>query len=150
MHYILLFIFSGSDNKNTNYGALYLQIIGSYAAAPCLSTWNANNVQPHYRRATAIAIGFIATNTGGIVSTWLFTDPPRFQRATRINLAFSLGMAASSVGILVYFRFRNAEKQKEVQRLLQMYGDGTEVGGWDSSSERKRLGDRHPRFDFTM
>jgi hypothetical protein len=87
-----------SDNKNTNYGALYLQIIGSYAAAPCLSTWNANNVQPHYRRATAIAIGFIATNSGGIVSTWLFTDPPRFQKASRINLAFSLGMAASSVG----------------------------------------------------
>jgi hypothetical protein len=147
---ILLFIYSGSDNKNINYGALYLQIIGSYAAAPCLSTWNTNNVQPHYRRATAIAIGFIATNTGGIVSTWLFTHPPRFQNATRINLAFSLGMAASSVGILVYFRSRNAEKQREVQRLLQMYGDGTEVGGWDSSSERKRLGDRHPRFEFTM
>jgi hypothetical protein len=143
-------MFLGSDNKNTNYGALYLQIVGSYAAAPCLSTWNANNVQPHYRRATAIAIGFIATNTGGIVSTWLFTDPPHFQKASRINLVFSLGMAASSVGILVYFRFRNAEKQKEVQRLLQMYGDGTEVGGWDSSSERKRLGDRHPRFKFTM
>ncbi|KAF8258354.1 MFS general substrate transporter [Lactarius quietus] len=143
-------IFLSSDNKKANYGALYLQIIGSYAAAPCLSTWDANNVQPHYRRATAIAIAFIATNVGGIVSTWLFTDPPRFQKATRINLVFSLGMAASSLGILVYFRFRNAEKQREVQRLLQMHGDGTEVGGWDSPSERKRLGDRHPRFEFTM
>ena len=59
-------------------------------------------------------------------------------------------MAASSVGILVYFRFRNAEKQREVQRLLQMHGDGTGVGGWDSPAERKRLGDRHPRFEFTM
>jgi len=143
-------IFLSSDNKNTNYGALYLQIIGSYAAAPCLATWNANNVQPHYRRATAIAIGFIATNAGGIVSTWLFTDPPRYQKATRINLAFSLGMAASSVGILVYFRFCNAEKQREVQWLLQTHGDGTGVGEWDSSAERKRLGDRHPRFEFTM
>src|ERR1700761_7453418 len=149
-HYFLPFIHSGSDNKNTNYGALYLQIIGSYAAAPCLSTWNANNVQPHYRRATAIAIGFIATNAGGIVSTWLFTDPPRFHKATCINLIFSLGMAASSVGILVYFRYRNAEKQREVQRLLQIHGDGTGVGGWDSPAERKRLGDRHPRFEFTM
>ncbi|KAF8265315.1 major facilitator superfamily domain-containing protein [Lactarius quietus] len=143
-------IFLSSDNKNTNYGALYLQIIGSYAAAPCLSTWNANNVQPHYRRATAIAISSIGTNAGGILSTWLFTDPPRFQKATRINLTFSLGMAACSVGMLVYFRFRNAEKQREVQRLLRMHGDGTGVGGWDSSAERKRLGDRHPRFAFTM
>ncbi|KAH9023853.1 MFS general substrate transporter [Lactarius pseudohatsudake] len=142
-------MFLGSDDKNVNYGALYLQIIGSYAAAPCLSTWNANNVQPHYRRATAIAIGFIATNTGGIVSTWLFTDPPHFKKAARINLAFSLGMAATCVGILVYCKVRNAEKRREVQRLLQTRGDGTGVGGWDSSAERKRLGDRHPRFEFT-
>ncbi|KAI9433910.1 MFS general substrate transporter [Lactarius indigo] len=142
-------MFLGSDNKNTNYGALYLQIIGSYAAAPCLSTWNANNVQPHYRRATAIAIGFIATNAGGIVSTWLFTDAPRFEKATRVNLAFSLGMGVTCMGILVYFKVRNAEKRREVQRLLQTHGDGTGVGGWDSSAERKRLGDRHPRFEFT-
>ena len=145
----MLFIYVGSDNKNTNYGALYLQIIGGFAVSPCLSTWNANNVQPHYRRATAIAIGSTGANVGGILSTWLFTDPPRFEKAARINLAFSLGMATSSVGILVYFRVRNAEKRREVQRLLEMHGDGTGVGGWDSSAERKRLGDRHPRFEFT-
>ncbi|KAH9018670.1 MFS general substrate transporter [Lactarius pseudohatsudake] len=142
-------IFLGSDNEKTNYGALYLQIIGSYAASPCLSTWNSNNVQPHYRRATAIAIGSTGANLGGIMSTWVFTDPPRFETATRINLAFSLGTAASSVGILIYFRVRNAEKRREVQRLLQMHGDGTGVGEWDSPVERKRLGDRHPRFEFT-
>ncbi|KAI9451632.1 MFS general substrate transporter [Lactarius psammicola] len=143
-------IFLGaSHNKNTNYGALYLQIMGTYAVAPCLSTWNANNVQPHYRRATAIAISMMTGNIGAIMSTWLFTDPPRFERATRINLAFSLGMAVSCLSILVYFRVRNAEKRREVQRLLQMHGDGTGVGGWDSPAERKRLGDRHPRFQFT-
>ncbi|KAI9433911.1 MFS general substrate transporter [Lactarius indigo] len=142
-------IFLGSDNKNTSYGALYLQIIGSYAASPCLLTWNANNVQPHYRRATAIAIGSTGANLGGIVSTWLFTDPPRFKTATRINLAFSIGTAVSSVGVLIYFRVRNAGKRKEVQRLLQIHGDGAGVSGWDSPTERKRLGDRHPRFEFT-
>jgi len=142
-------IFLCSDNKKTNYGALYLQIIGSYAAVPCFSTWNANNVQPHYRRATAITIGFIAGSSGGILSSWIFTDPPRFHKATRINLAFSLGMAASSVAILVYFRTRNVQKQREVERLLQTHGDGTEEGRWDSPAERKRLGDRHPRFAFT-
>ncbi|KAH8978736.1 MFS general substrate transporter [Lactarius hatsudake] len=142
-------IFLGSNNEKTNYAALYLQIIGSYAASPCLTTWNSNNVQPHYRRATAIAIGSTGANLGGIMSTWLFNDPPRFETATRINLAFSLGTAASSVGILIYFRVRNAEKRREVQRLLQMHGDGTGLGGWDSPVERKRLGDRHPRFEFT-
>ncbi len=144
-----LFVCIGSGNKHVQYGALYLQIVGSYAAVPCLSTWNANNVQPHYRRATAIAIGVIAPNVGGIVSTWLFDDPPRFRKATRINLAFSVATAVCSVGILIYFRLRNAEKQREVQRLLKTHGEGTGVGGWDSFIERKRLGDRHPRFEFT-
>ena len=30
--------------------------------APILSTWIANNSEPHYRRATSVALGFIATN----------------------------------------------------------------------------------------
>jgi len=143
-------LFLGSKNKNTDYGALYLQIVGSYAIAPCISTWNANNVQPHYRRATAVAIAFMSTNVGGIVSTWLFTTPPRFHTATCINLAFSLGMAATCAGLIVYFRACNAEKRRGVRRLLQMHGEGTSNGGWDSPEERRRLGDRHPRFEFTM
>jgi hypothetical protein len=148
-HDFLLFIYICSDDRDTNYGALFLQITGSYAMAPCLSTWNANNVQPHYRRATAVALGYVATNSGGIVSTWLFTDPPRFEKATRVNLVFSLAMAACSVGIFVYFKVRNSVKQKMVHRLVQIHGDDTGVGGWDSLAERKRLGDRHPRFEFT-
>ncbi|KAH9994533.1 MFS general substrate transporter [Russula compacta] len=142
-------IFLGSKNKHTDYGALYPQIIGSYAIAPCLSTWIANNVQPHYRRATAIAIAFVATNLGGIVSTWLFTDPPRFHKATSINLAFSLGMSVTSAGLIFYFRARNAQKRKQVQRLLQLHGQGMGYGGWNSPEERRRLGDRHPGFEFT-
>ncbi|KAI9459142.1 MFS general substrate transporter [Lactarius psammicola] len=128
-------VFLCSDDKDVNYGALFLQITGSYAMAPCLSTWNANNVQPHYRRATAVAIGYIGTNSGGI--------------ATHVNLAFSLSMAACAVVIAFYFRIRNAEKQRLVQRLVQIHGDDIGVGGWDSLAERKRLGDRHPRFEFT-
>ncbi len=148
-HDFLLFIYIGSDDKDVNYGALFLQITGSYAMAPCLSTWNANNVQPHYRRATAVALGYIGTNSGGIVSTWLFTDAPRFQKATHVNLVFSLAMAACAVGIVFYFRACNAGKQRVIQRLVQIHGDDTGVGGWDSLAERKRLGDRHPRFEFT-
>ena len=36
---------------------------GAYASAPVLSAWMANNSEPHYRRATSVAIGFIATNS---------------------------------------------------------------------------------------
>jgi hypothetical protein len=139
-----------SGNKNSDYGALFLQIVGIYAVTPCLVTWNANNVQPHYRRATSIGVGVALVNVGGIVSTWLYTDAPRFHKATSINLSFSLAIAVSSAGLIFYFRGRNAEKRRDVQVLLQLDEQGKGDGGWDSPEERRRLGDRHPRFEYTM
>jgi hypothetical protein len=59
-------------------------------------------------------------------------------------------MAVASAGIIFYFRRRNAEKRREVQGLLQPGEQGKGVGGWDSPEERRRLGDRHPRFEYTM
>jgi len=145
--YAMFFV---SGNKHSDYGALFLQITGSYAIAPCFLTWLSNNVQPHYRRATAVGLGVGIANVGGIISTWLFTDAPRFHKATSINLAFSLGIAVGSAGLIFHFRTRNAEKRREVERLLQLGEQGKEVGGWDSPEERRRLGDRHPRFEYTM
>jgi len=139
-----------SGSKDSDYGALFLQIIGVYSVAPCLVTWHANNVQPHYRRATAVGFGVAMINVGGIVSTWLFTGAPRFHKATSINLAFSLCMAVASAGLIFYFRARNAEKRRQVERLSKTGGQSTGDGGWDSPEERRWLGDRHPRFEYTM
>ena len=139
-----------SGNKANDYGALYLQIVGAYAASPCLVTWQTNNVQPHYRRATAVVVSMATISTGGIVSSWIFTGAPRFHTATSINLAFSLGVAVASAGLIFYLRARNAERRKEIQDLLQRDERGAGDGRWDSAEERRRIGDRHPRFEFTM
>jgi hypothetical protein len=139
-----------SGNKNSDYGALFLQIVGIYALTPCLVTWNANNIQPHYRRATAVGVGVAFVNLGGIASTWLYTDAPRFHKATSINLSLSLAIALASVGLILYFRGRNAERRRVVQGRLQLGEQGKADVGWDSPEERRRLGDRHPRFEYTM
>ena len=36
---------------------------GVYATAPVLAAWVANNSEPYYRRATSVAMGFIAANS---------------------------------------------------------------------------------------
>ena len=59
-------------------------------------------------------------------------------------------MGVVSVGLIFYLRARNGEKRRMVQSLLQLKGQGTGDGGWDSPEERRRLGDRHPRFEYTM
>lgn len=48
------------------YTALCLLITGVYASAPSLIAWVSNNSAGHVRRATAIAMGFVSTNSGGI------------------------------------------------------------------------------------
>ncbi|KAA1474439.1 MFS general substrate transporter [Dentipellis sp. KUC8613] len=143
-------IFIATPNKHANYGALFLQIIGVYSIPPCLSTWQANNVQPHYRRATAVAMAFMSTNLGGIVSTWIFLGPPRFRDASIVNLSFILALGVAAGAIVLYLRRQNRIKRETVARLLREHGDGTGPGGWDSREERARLGDRHPRFEYTL
>ena len=95
-------------------------------------------------------MGIAANNVGGIVSSWIFTGAPRFHKATSINLTFSLGIAVVSAGLIFYLRARNAERRKEIQDLLQMDERGAGDGRWDSAEEQRRIGDRHPRFEFTM
>ncbi|KAI0345948.1 MFS general substrate transporter [Trametopsis cervina] len=140
-------IFLGTKNKHADYASLFLQIVGVYCVAPCLSTWNANNVQPHFRRATAIAMAFMATNVGGIVSTWLFTGAPRFHTATCVNLASSLAMGFFCLFTSWHLRAANARKRLA---LLQLEAEDPSKGAWDDVAERRRLGDRHVRFEYTL
>ncbi|QRW03728.1 major facilitator superfamily transporter [Ceratobasidium sp. AG-Ba] len=120
--------------------AIYL----AYASAPTLSAWMANNAQPYYRRATAIALAFVFSNLGGIVSTWIFTNPPRYTVATRSNLAFAIGLCVFAVIIDIYFILQN--RRKAAILASPDYGKN----GEDSTEEQKRLGDRHPKFMYIL
>lgn len=74
-------IYFTSTTPNVLYGSLFLMIIGAYTVAPLQSTWMrecrhikladtiANNLDPFYKRVTGISMGFISTNSGGILST---------------------------------------------------------------------------------
>ncbi|KAJ7778828.1 major facilitator superfamily domain-containing protein [Mycena maculata] len=106
-------MFLGSKNHHVQYGSLFLSIPGTYSMAPAVSAWNANNAAPHIRRATAIAIGFILTNSGGILATWLLgslSPPPRYTKATKILLIFSVLMGFFAALNMVYLTRENKRK----------------------------------------
>jgi len=133
-------IFLVTPAKHANYAALCLQVAGIYMCPPCLATWAANNVQPHYRRATGIGLALLSTNFGGILATWIFNDPPRFRVATKLNLAFAIGTGFTSGLLALYFLYCNRQKDRELAK-----------GDVDMSLEaRRRLGDAHPYFKYTM
>ena len=82
----------------------------------------------------------------GILSTWIFTDAPRFKTATRLNLAMALGMAIFSLGLDIWLRSRNKAKRAQIEAL----GGEEKVRATDTSEERLRLGDKHLLFMYTL
>ncbi|KAF8328006.1 hypothetical protein F5887DRAFT_1189491, partial [Amanita rubescens] len=89
-------------------------ITGAYSGAATLATWNTNNATPHTRRATTIAIGFIMTNSGGILATWLLGDlspAPKYRNTTITLLIFSTLMVLFSAVNLFYLWDQNRSKR---------------------------------------
>ena len=62
-------------------------------------------------------------------------------------------MAVVSAMIIAYLNHANKLKRMEIVRLEKEFGSGgggDGVEGWDSRKEGRRLGDRHPRFVYTL
>lgn len=129
------------------YTSLFLLITGIYATAPSLISWVPNNTAAHVRRATAIALAFICTNTGGIVSTWIFPkkDAPYYTFAAEFIMALvviSMVLIAANLWLLKRY---NDQKDNEVWRenVLSTLGD------LSAPHQLEKLGDRHPDFRYT-
>lgn len=138
-----------TTNKFVAYGSLYFTVPGVYASAPILSAWMANNSEPYFRRATSIALGFIATNSGGILSTWRFptNEGPRFTKTTIMDLVFSvLAIVLTCLNVAVLY-YKNKRKQRQRAEILAPYADEKETdGGLRAWVE---LGDKHPDFVYS-
>ena len=133
-------IYAAAHSNAVRYGSLFFSITGSYSAVPPLATWNANNTAPHTRRATAIAIGFMTANSGGILSTWLLgslSPPPLYKKATITLLIFAVLMVPISGANMYYLWLQN--KQKAVIRTAKM-----------RSHEEPGLGDKSAWFVYTL
>ncbi|KAI9370229.1 major facilitator superfamily domain-containing protein [Aspergillus egyptiacus] len=127
------------------YTALILLLTGIYAAAPCLISWVPNNSAGHVRRAVAVAMGFISTSSGGVLSTWIYpkSSAPYFNLGARVNLAL---IVIALVGIalqVMLLRTRNARKDSHRAEILR----GME--GLSFEEQFAELGDRHPDYRYT-
>ncbi|KAF8817606.1 MFS general substrate transporter [Phlegmacium glaucopus] len=146
-------LYLSAGHKFVSYGALYLMVPGVYATAPVLSAWMANNSEPYYRRATSVALGFIATNSGGILSTWRFPtkEGPKFRKTTTMNLIFSILVVLGALINMAYLSWRNKVKKRPGvrEKLLEKYVEAGKEGDGGLSAWLE-LGDRHPDFVYTL
>ena len=135
-----LMILSGSKEKSIRYASLFFSSSGAYLASPSLCTWSANNVHPHTRRATAIAFGFIMTNAGGILATWLLgslSKAPDYRKGTTILLIFSVVIVVLSAANIWYLKSENKRKE-EIRRTTKR------------EDEARGLGDKSAWFEYIL
>ncbi|KAL0573852.1 hypothetical protein V5O48_008093 [Marasmius crinis-equi] len=133
-------MFLGSNSPQVQYGSLFFSIPGTYTGAPTLSAWQSNNASPQTRRATAIAFGFIMSNSGGILATWLLgslSPAPRYTEATITLLVFSVCILIGAALNLAYLTSQN-KKKAETRRTM------TRV------EEKPGLGDRSAWFIYNL
>ncbi|KIK65240.1 hypothetical protein GYMLUDRAFT_980832 [Collybiopsis luxurians FD-317 M1] len=133
-------MFLGSKSTHVQYGSLFFSITGAYTAAPSASAWNAANITPETRRATVIAIGFVMTNSGGILATWLLgslSPAPRYTSGTITLLVFSILSALLCLANIVYLWAQNAKKAKTRQVMIR-------------EEEKSGLGDRSAWFIYNL
>ncbi|KAF8815171.1 MFS general substrate transporter [Phlegmacium glaucopus] len=147
-------LYLSAENKYTSYGALYLMVPGVYAPIPVLAAWMANNSEPHYRRATSVALGIMAANSGGILSTWIYPskEGPKYRKATTTNLVFSILIIVGCLLNMAYLSWRNKVKKRPGVRakLLEKYSAGDKEGDDGSLEAWMDLGDRYPDFVYTL
>ncbi|KAL2817690.1 major facilitator superfamily domain-containing protein [Aspergillus cavernicola] len=127
------------------YAALILLVTGIYAAAPCLISWIPNNSAGHVRRATAVAIGFISTSSGGVMSTWIYpaSSKPYYNLGARFNLALTAISLAALVAQILLLRSLNYAKVTRRAEILA----GLE--GLTPQEQFELLGDTHPDYRYT-
>lgn len=130
---------------SSRYAGLILLITGVYSSAPSLISWIPNNSAGHVRRATAIAMGFVMTNSGGILSTWIYPrkDAPYYAVGAGVNLGMVCVMIVGCAVQMLWLFRKNAEKRDRPEALLK----GTE--GQSEEEVWAELGDKHPRYRYT-
>jgi len=141
-------LFLWSSSVAAHYTALCLMITGIYSTSPGLISWLPNNAAASTRRATAVAMGFISSNSGGILSTWIYPESsaPGYKFAAKLNLAFAfitIGLAAMEVLLL---RWMNQRKQRDGYREDKL----GELQGLSPDEQYDVLGDEHPDFKYTL
>ncbi|KAK0539477.1 hypothetical protein OC834_000032 [Tilletia horrida] len=132
-----------SADPYVQYAAIIVLSIGVYSLPPTQLTWISTLVSGNEKRATSIAFYIVFTNSGGVLSTWLFRDGPRYRKSFLIMLILQIVAFVATIIcelLVIYERKQRAAGKRDgpVQELR--------AKGWSEARIRKYLGDRHPDF----
>ncbi|TKA60620.1 hypothetical protein B0A49_12777 [Cryomyces minteri] len=135
--YIMLI---ATNRHLVNYGGTFLVAGGIFPCSPLVMGWLANNLAPHYVRATGTGFQIMVANMAAFIATFTYLpkDAPRFITGHAINLGV-LGLSLILiVTMLLYLSFENKKREKGGRNNRLQEGP------------EHMLGYRHPNFRYTL
>ncbi|KAK5996928.1 MFS transporter prlL [Cladobotryum mycophilum] len=128
------------DNRNVQYGALFLITSGAYTAMPILVCWFNMNLGGHVRRSIGSAwqIGF--GNLGGIIAVYIYLvkDAPKFTTGHAVCLGFTV---VSMISASIYgLGCLQANKSRDAAVDMPQLSD----------DEKQQLGDLAPDYRYLL
>ncbi|PKS06274.1 hypothetical protein jhhlp_007022 [Lomentospora prolificans] len=132
----------GSQDPAVKYAATFLAALGIY---PCISntiSWVSNNTEGVYKRGIVLGMTIGWGNLTGVVSSNIYFSEPKFLEGHAVVLAFlSIFLFGGSALMLLSLAVEN-KKRRDGRQDMILQGK--------SESEVEELGDKHPRFVYTL
>ncbi|GME64281.1 Major facilitator superfamily [Neofusicoccum parvum] len=133
----------GAADARPRYAGCFLAAMGLYVFVGLPIAWLAPNCPRFGKRTTASALQIAFGNVAGIVASYLYptSDGPRYIRGHAVTLGFgALSVVCHSI---VWRQYSQANTKRAA---------GTEDGLIEGMSEEeiRELGDRSPRFVYTV
>ncbi|MCJ1371593.1 hypothetical protein MMC20_002812 [Loxospora ochrophaea] len=122
------------------YGGTFFIAAGVFPSSPAVMGWLANNLSPHYARATGIGFQIAFANCSAFIATftYLTQDAPRYVAGHSINIAFLVWSILLSITTILYVKWANGKREKGERDNRLTEGD------------EGNLGYRHPSFRYTI
>ncbi|MCJ1303746.1 hypothetical protein MMC08_006556 [Hypocenomyce scalaris] len=122
------------------YGGTFLVAAGIYPSSPAVMGWLANNLAPHYIRATGTGFQIGIANCAAFIATFVYLpqDAPHYRVGHSINIGMlGLSLILTTISIL-YVKWENGKRARgERDGCLALGDEGL-------------LGHRHPSFRYTI
>ncbi|KAG1877062.1 MFS general substrate transporter [Suillus tomentosus] len=132
--YILLYC---SVQAGPSYVGVCPAAAGNYPTVAVILAWAGSNAGGDLKRGVVLAMVIGISNLGGVCSSFIYIDPPRFHIGHGTNMGFlSLSIIMS---IFAMGNYNRLNRKKEAQCLAENIGD-------DRRYEFKDMGDAIPLF----
>ncbi|KAL1311883.1 hypothetical protein AAFC00_001955 [Neodothiora populina] len=108
-------MFLASETAQVRYGATFIIASGAFSFGALCNAQVSANVVSDTARSSAIGTNVMFGNIGGLISTWSFLpfDGPNYHIGNGLNLATSSTVLLLSVGLLLWMKRDNGNRDKK-------------------------------------